>query len=183
MSLCLYVPFPLPSLPHRRWQTYFLSHGWSRQPVVSFPTLAFNTKIHPTPTTLCFQENSLSLRLLRHPPPPLPSLPLPLFFIPPSPASHLSLSPSLSLSFSPHLSPPLLRVSGRLFFLCLLLMKGRTKLPSLCPCVVGKFTSLFVSFFSFHPSVAASVLHVSSKSASRSGRLRGGLYLHLCILH
>ncbi|CAG5874438.1 unnamed protein product [Menidia menidia] len=43
----------------------------------------------------------------------------------------------LSLSLSPRPSPPLLRVSGWLFFLCLLLMKGRTKLPSLCPCVVG----------------------------------------------
>lgn len=142
-----------------------------------------------TPRYIQHQQLSASRKTLSlfvcydTPLPPLPSLPLPLFFIPPSPASHLSLSPSLSLSFSPHLSPPLLRVSGRLFFLCLLLMKGRTKLPSLCPCVVGKFTSLFVSFFSFHPSVAASVLHVSSKSASRSGRLRGGLYLHLCILH
>lgn len=67
--------------------------------------------------------------------------PFPLLFIsffPPFPSL-----PSLSLlSFSPHPSHPLLRVSGRLFFLCLLLMKGRTKLPSLCPCVVGKFTSV-----------------------------------------
>lgn len=64
-------------------------------------------------------------------------------------------------------------------------MKGRTKLPSLCPCVVGKFTSPFVSSFCFHLSVAASRFCMLAQSLppALSGRLRGGLHLHLCILH
>lgn len=154
-----------------------MSHGWSRLPALSFQTPASKTKKYQTPQTLASRKVPLLVCYNPlHPPLSPPSFLFPLY---PSPASHLS----LSFSLSPHPSPPLLRVSGRLFFLCLPLMKGRTKLPSLCPCVVGKFTSPFVSFFSFHLSVAASVLHVSLKSASRSGRLLGALHLLLCILH
>lgn len=83
------------------------------------------------------------------------------FFFYNFPPAILQPSLSLPLSLSPHPSPPLLRVSGKLFFLCLSLMKGCTKLPSLCPCVVGKYTSLFPSSFFLHLSVAASVLHVA----------------------
>lgn len=123
-----------------------MSHGWSGLPILAAQTPSFNIKIYPTTTTRASRK-TLSPRLLRRPPLPLPSLPLPLFFISPYPstASHLS----LSLPLSPHPFPPPLRVSGRLFFLCLSLMKGRTKLPSLCPCVVGKFTSPSVSSSSF----------------------------------
>lgn len=130
-----------------------MSHGWSGLPVFS---------IRPFPLTSRYIQHQqlwlpgkLSL-LICYDTPPSPSLsPPPSFLFP------LTLpQPPISLSLSPHPSPPLLRVSGRLFFS---LMKGRTKLPSLCPCVVGKFTSPFVSFFSFHRSVAASVLHVSWK--------------------
>lgn len=143
---CLYHSFPCPSLTHRQWQTYFMSHDWSRLAILPFQSLVFNVNTHPTPTTLASRK-TLSFHLVWPPPSPsscLPSLPPPSVFISssPSPASH-----PLSLSLSPHPSPPLLRVSGRLFFLCLLLMKGRTKLPSLCPCVVGKITSAFVSSF------------------------------------
>lgn len=152
-----------------------MSHGWSKLSLfIPLSLKSRNIKHHQ----IWLPGKSLSTRLLRLPPFPFLLSPPSFFIFPyPSPASHLSLSPS------PHPSPPLLRVSGRLFFLCLSLMKGRTKLPSLCPCVVGKITSLFVSFFFFHLYVAASVLHVSLKSASRSGRLWGDLHLHLCILH
>lgn len=48
-------------------------------------------------------------------------------------------------------------------------MKGRTKLPSLCPCVVGRFTSLPSPSFPPLPSVSSppSALHVSWELAGR----------------
>lgn len=166
---CL-LPLSLPPSPANTFYESRLEQTSSRL----FQSLAFNIKIFAPPPTLASRK-TLSLRLVR--PPHHHPLTLPCFYFL---FPFLSLS-SLSLSFclSPHPSPPLLRVSGRLFFLCLLLMKGRTKLPSLCPCVVGKITSVFVTFFSFHLSVAASVLHVSSQSAG----LRELCGLRLAVRH
>lgn len=148
-----------PCFTHQQWQTYFMSHSWSRQLVLSVQTLS---KEDPSNINYQgFQENSPSSSAVT--PSRSPSFFF-FFIISPLPFSSLlsrPLSLARSLSVSPHPSPPLLRVSGKLFFLCLSLMKGCTKLPSLCPCVVGKYPSLFLSSFFLHLSVAASVLHVA----------------------
>ena len=141
-----------PSLLHSPAGTDIFCESRLKQPVLSSLS-----REDPSPTNYQgFQENSRSSSAVA----PLPSPPsFPFFFL--FPPAILQPSLSLSLSLSPHPSPPLLRVSGKLFFLCLLLMKGCTKLPSLCPCVVGKNSSLFPSSFFLHLSVAASVLHVA----------------------
>lgn len=89
---------------------------------------------------------------------------------------HPSLLPSLPPSPPPNrlsvlLIPPLLDCGclRGCFSLRLPLMKGRTKLPSLCPCVVGRFTSLLSPSFPLLPSVSSppSALHVSRELVGR----------------
>lgn len=152
-----------------------MSHGWKQAagPLYSDPLtsryiqyqqLGFSGKLS---FLICYDPLPLSIFFLNSPL-PFPSL----------------LSLSRSLSVSPHPSPPLLRVSGRLFFLCLSLMKGRTKLPSLCPCVVGKFTSLVHVVFLL-PSVCCCLcfcMLAQSLLVILAG-LGGGLHVHLCVLH
>ncbi|XP_061754363.1 disks large homolog 4-like isoform X1 [Nerophis ophidion] len=102
------------------------------------------------------------------------------------PSPSLSPPPSILFPFtlpqspSPHPSPPppSLRVSGRLFFLCLSLMKGRTKLPSLCPCVKYRYQDeetppLEHSPAHLAPGKSAEMLHMSDKNLAAMEAIHG----------
>lgn len=126
------------------------------------------------------------LPILSAPPPPHPPCLFLSFSVGSLPPSSLTSSrpPSLPPTVSPCSSSLPLLDCGCLrgcFSLRLPLMKGRTKLPSLCPCVVGRFTSLPSPSFPPLPSVSSppSALHVSWELAGRPAGGSGCLLLQL----